>query len=408
MGSLKRWHMRTGLIALAAVAALITLPAAAQATPTLQLTVASDPAESITTQLGANGTNDSTSGYVVLEMTVKPSGGLPCAANYEADNGTQVPNFGISVSNGPYSWSTNWTFSAAGSYLLCGWLEDHANNLNTVLAATSTTVSVRPPHLAVSISAPGTVQTGQIFQASTTAQAETSRNLFEYLIPNAGDGCPANAAAASAASNSQTVFGNGNSDEITVDGGPSTDVENQTFRSPGTYLYCAYFEYPNQDSPPEATASAPLSVVPPPPPCVVPKLAHDSPLATAEAQLTAAHCTVGPITSAASMTVKRGDAVRFSPASGTTLASGAAVAVVVSTGPPCVVPITAVGSTLKHTEHAIKAADCTAGTITHVHSRLIPRGFVVALNPRPGVHLPSGQPVAIEVSSGPRKRPHRA
>jgi hypothetical protein len=365
-----------------------------QADSVLQLTVGADPAESITTQLGATGTAPGTSDAVFI--TIKAAGGAPCAANYNADNGNTIID-GNNVSQGAYSTSTNWQPTAAGSYLLCGWLED-VNNSRAVLDAQSLAVAVRQPHLSISLTIPAQVQTNQIFQVSTTTQAETQRTLFEYELPNTGDGCPANAAAANDTSEVKPIYEDDN-----LDGGPATQTQNEQFPA-GSYLFCAYFEYPQSSSTPEATASATLTVVPPPPPCVVPKVKPEAPLASVEARVTAAHCAVGAVTDAASRSVPKGEVISFSPTSGKKLASGAAVGVLVSTGPPCIVPAVTVGTRLRAAESEIRSADCSVGVVTRVHSRVVPTGRVVSLIPRAGHQLATDYPVAIDVSSGRRRK----
>jgi hypothetical protein len=230
-------------------------PASAEAA-TMQLTVGADPVESVTTQLGATGSGASSSDS--LYLNVKPAGGTACGANHSADDGSTVI-YSYSIGSNPnYNQSRNWTFQAAGSYLLCGWLE----NGNTVNARASMPFTVRAPHITLSVSAPASATTGQTFQVSTTAQTETDRTVSTYAIPDTGNGCPANAAAASSASGSRTVIY-----EWDVVGGPLTRTENATYTNAGTYLYCAYVQYPRNDSPPEATASGKTSVVSPPQPC---------------------------------------------------------------------------------------------------------------------------------------------
>jgi hypothetical protein len=224
----------------------------AQAASSLTLTIGSDPAESITTQIGATGSaQDSGGDYVHVHL--KPAGGTPCAAIYTADNGTFVISAGDNGKlSGAFSVSTNWTFNSAGSYVLCGWLTD--STAQTVYATASMPISVRAPHLSISISAPATVVRDQTFQIVTTAQAETQRTLYEYVMPDTGAACPANAGAMP---NTATEV----MDSWNVDGGPLAQSANESFSSVGTYLVCAYFEYPQNDSPPEATATATVSVV---------------------------------------------------------------------------------------------------------------------------------------------------
>ncbi len=365
--------------------------AATAAASTMSITVGSEPVESITTQLGVTGTATSRGQDLILK--IQPTGGELCGANANADSGSQVL-YTETGEPGPYNPMINYTFEPAGSYLLCSWQEENGS----VVASNSLTVTVRPPHLSLSISAPTSVQTGQMFQLASTAQAETSRDAIEYVLPDTGDGCPANAAAAGGTSGSRGIYS-----EWNVDGGPFTRTANETLETAGQYLFCAYFEYPGRESPPEATASAMTTVVAPPPPCVVPKLASGAGLASVEQTIRAADCTVGKIISVASTKVARGGVLSLNPVSGTKLSAGAAVSIVESAGRPCVVPAVKSDSTLAHVEHQLAAADCTA-TISHLHSRHVRRGRVIGLASRPHTRLSPRAKVRVLVSAG---RSHR-
>jgi hypothetical protein len=313
-------------VSTAVVLPLVLGVATAQAS-TLQLTVGSEPVESITTQLGATvsgaGVNDR------LWVNVKPSGGEACAANPGADHGITILNGYEPPEHAPaYSDTANHTFETAGSYLLCGWLME-SGNPEVVLANPSMTISVRQPHLSLSIAVPQQVAPSQAFQISTIAQAETTRQAWEYLLPDTGPSCPANAAAAAQAAGARQVL-----NEWNVTGGPLTETKNETLTTVGTYWICAYFEYPNTQAAPEFSASAQIAVNVPPPPCVVPSFTTRMHLSTVERRIRADHCTVGKITSALSKHVRRGAVIRLSSRPGTRLSAQAAVAIVVSKGRP--------------------------------------------------------------------------
>jgi hypothetical protein len=356
------------LVALA-LAFVGLMPAAlAYAAPAIELTRGSgEPVESITTQLGATVTNG---GNDELSLFIKPTGGAGCAANPDADSGETVIDSLITSGVNPVRFAQNWTVRVAGEYRVCAWVT--GNDDEEVLAAAETTFHVRQPHLALSISAPATAALNQTFQVLTTAQAETEREVREYVLPNAGDGCPANAAAARNASGEEEVL------YWNVTGGPLTESRNESLSAYGSYLFCAYFEYPNAESPPELAASTQTAVIPPPPPCVVPGFTIGSPLASEEGRLRAASCSVGAIHYAASANVRRGGVIGLNPRPGTTIATGAPVAIYVSAGRPCVVPPVRAGATAKHVEHLLSAADC-GYVVVHVRSRRVRRGAVIGL-----------------------------
>ena len=391
----RRW---AGVALLAALVSLSIGVTSAQAAGTINLSVAADPAESITTQLAASGTGAGIETY--LNLKVKPAGGQACAANPGADDGVSVGNSDRNEPNPTYATSDNWTFQAAGSYLLCGWISNFY--ATTVYAQASLPITVRPPHLSLAITVPATAQPGQTFQIGTTAQAETDRSAYEYSLPDTGSGCPANADAASSASGSRSADFNA----WDVVGGPLTKTQNQSFTTPGVYLFCAYFEYPRSDSPPEATAIAKTTVMapaPPPPACVVPQVGARVSLASMQQSLQAAHCIGGRYALCGKPDGPQGDVIGLNPSPGTQLASGASVDVLLSTGPPCVVPSFSRGATQSSVQKAIRAAHCSVGRTSSVHTRSVRKGRVVALTPNPHTRLGSGASVKILVSSGPAR-----
>ncbi len=366
--------------------------ASAVAAPTIELTRGSpEPVESITTQLGGIVSNNSGTQQAFF-LHVKPAGGAGCGANPDADNGEEVIDEDLGSASSPVTFSRNWVFRAAGSYKLCAWVLEGPFG-EKVVATSETAVAVRQPHLSLAVSAPPTVLLNQTFQVATTAQAETERQVWEYVMPSTGDGCPANAVAAADAPHAGEVLGWG------VTGGPFTEVRNQTLTSSGTYLFCAYFEYPSKESVPELSASTQISVVEPPPPCTVPTLVRGDNLASVEQSIRVASCTVGPVRLSASTNVRRGGVISLSPNSGSKLATGAPVTIVESAGRPCIVPSVKPNSTVGHVERLLAAADCHA-TILRVHSHQVPRGRVVRLGSRAHSHLFPLTKVRIVVSSG--------
>ena len=262
-----------------------------------------------------------------LSISVKPAGGEGCAANPRADGGRLVISEYQSGEHAPsYGDSTNYTFQTAGSYLICGWLVEPGVH-ETVVASQSATVSVRQPHLALSISAPKQVTVGQTFQVSITAQAETTRGLFVYVLPPTGDGCPANAQAASDSAEVKIVVSS-----IDITGGPAVETRNELLNAAGIYMICGYIEYGNPESPPELAANTTVAVVEPPPPCVVPTYSQRMHLPVIERRIRAGHCTVGAIKRSWSPSVARGAVIRLSARAGSQLPPQAGIAIVLSKG----------------------------------------------------------------------------
>jgi hypothetical protein len=368
---------------------LVGASIASAASPSVEVTVAPDPVESIATQLGASGSGASTNNH--LDVTVKPSGGTGCAANPSADSGEFVIE-GEFEGEGLYSHSVNWTFPLSGSYLVCAWLLDETVSPSVVVAQNSARVSVRPPHLSLSIAAPPIVTAGLTFQLTTVAQAETEREVREYITPNTGDGCPANAAAAAVASRALEVF-----DPWQVVGGPLTNTQNEELSTAGAYLVCAYFEYPESQSSPELATGAPFTVVSP---CIVPALSPNTSLAVIKHSITSADCGIGSIRYVASRKVRRGFVISLSPHSSTSGAPGTKVAITVSNGPPCVVPRLVPHASLGSVEHRIRAAGCSVGHVRYRRSRSHARGTVLTLSPGPGKTLAPRAPIQLVVSRG--------
>jgi hypothetical protein len=325
-------HQFTVVLAACAFGLGVCMPAAANAAATLSLTAGPEPVESITTQLIASGsdTGDGDS----LQATLKATGGEGCGSNPQADGGEALYfSGGANLEAGTFSLSINHTFARAGTYLLCAWILSDEQASEPVQARDSLTISVRPPHLVLSISAPATALPSQAFQITTTAQAETERTVEEFVVPDTGRGCPVNSDAASSTSAERQVFwpahyGSG----WNVDGGPFSESINETLEGAGVYLICAYVEYLSDQNPPEATANALVTVTVPPAPCVVPNIHGGSALASAEKRIRMARCAIGPIHRVQSRRYRRGLVVRLGVASGRHLPSGAAVAIYVSKG----------------------------------------------------------------------------
>jgi hypothetical protein len=181
--------------------------------------------------------------------------------------------------------------------------------------------------------------------------------------------------------------------------GPFSIPETVTEEKAGNYIVCLWLASSDSDTSPVAGPQPePFTVAVPPPPCTVPKLPAHTSLASAKARIVARHCTVGTETLASSLSVPNGDVIALSPSSGT-LAPGATVNLVVSSGkPPCVVPVAK--SSLSATERAVNAAYCTVGRLLHVHNAHIPRGSVVRVSPAPGTRLAYGAAVNITISKG--------
>ncbi|OLE78563.1 MAG: hypothetical protein AUF76_18925 [Acidobacteria bacterium 13_1_20CM_2_65_9] len=141
-----------------------------------------------------------------------------------------------------------------------------------------------------------------------------------------------------------------------------------------------------------ASTSTPLQVA-------VPNVAGLTQAAAATA-ITSATLTVGAVTTASSTTVPAGSVISQTPVAGTQVATGSAVALVVSSGLPQVAVPNVVGATQAAATTAITAATLTVGAVTTASSTTVPAGSVISQTPIAGTQVATGSAVALVVSSG--------
>jgi len=355
----------------------------------MNVTVGADPAESIVTQVGAAGAIGTVS-RGTLTVRVRPNDAAGCGTNDGADAGSLVLSREL-VDDAPFSEVGTYTFPTAGLYLVCAWIEHNWRDTE-VVASAGAIVSVRPPHVSLSIVAPPTALVGAPFAVSTTATSEASRLVRVVAVPNLGRPCEPTFSAATALSGSRTI-----EYAWKVVGGPLIDTRNVEIYTPGPYVICGYATPNGPDDAPEATAVGAVTVLAP---CVVPLLPQHSTLAEVKAALAAAGCAPGRIAYAASTRFAKGTLIRLGrEAGGDPLPPRTPIGATISTGRPCVVP-KAIGTTLAHTRRALEAAHCTAAKVKRTRSVRYRKGRVIRLSPKPGKHLATGARVRITVSRG--------
>jgi hypothetical protein len=174
-------------------------------------------------------------------------------------------------------------------------------------------------------------------------------------------------------------------------------TQSLTISTSGTYMLCMWLADASNDSAPVAGPQSATFVVPTP--CIVPELSPGATLTTVRSQLAAANCAVGTTTREASTTIKNGRLIRLGSTPHASLAPGAPISVVLSSGRPCVVPSSPAGLTLRRAKSRLKAAGCTAGSVSRVRSARR-KGTVVSFSPRAGKTLASRAVVKIRVSRG--------
>jgi beta-lactam-binding protein with PASTA domain len=115
--------------------------------------------------------------------------------------------------------------------------------------------------------------------------------------------------------------------------------------------------------------------------------------------ITAAKLTVGTVTQEASKTVANGKVISQDQPTGSSLAQGSPVNLVISSGPQMVAVPNVEGLTQAAATTAITAAKLTVGAITQQISNTVATGKVVSQDPANGSSVPQGSQVNLVVSS---------
>lgn len=336
-----------------------------------------------------------TSGNVTTPKRVyvkfRPAGGAACAPSFSSDSGDDSVLFpsGLSV-NGDFSESRTGTWRTAGAFQFCIWLADSSSQAVTPI---SQVITFRAPAATVSATVtPIDAPPDTVLTATVTGTTEAPRRLYAKIRPAGGAPCAGS-------------FSTDTGDELigfrNVDGA-FTETTTFSRSTAGDYLMCLWVAQSSDDAKPVAGPQAiPFRVVAPPPPCVVPSIVPGSSLATALAALTGASCTEGPRRYQASTRFARGSVIKTTVPSGTTLANGAQVSLLLSSGRPCVVPRASRGVRLSGARSRLLAAGCTPGRVTAVRSARA-RGTLVRFVPGSGTRLSPRASVRMVFSRGRR------
>ncbi|MBP9004096.1 MAG: PASTA domain-containing protein, partial [Candidatus Hydrogenedentes bacterium] len=135
-------------------------------------------------------------------------------------------------------------------------------------------------------------------------------------------------------------------------------------------------------------------------PVIVPNVVNFT-QAAAQIQIQAVGLVVGTVTTACSDTISAGAVISQNPAAGSSVLSGTAVDLVVSTGPcPVTVP-DVVGLAQAAAESAITSAGLVVGTVTTACDDVVPAGAVISQSPVAGASVAPATAVDLVVSSGP-------
>jgi beta-lactam-binding protein with PASTA domain len=121
--------------------------------------------------------------------------------------------------------------------------------------------------------------------------------------------------------------------------------------------------------------------------------------AAAIAAVTATNLTVGTITQQTSNTVISGNVVSQDQPSGSSVAQGSPVNLVISSGPELVSVPNVEGLTQAAATAAITAAKLTVGTVTQQTSNTVAPGKVISQDPASGGSVVQGSPINLVISS---------
>ena len=123
--------------------------------------------------------------------------------------------------------------------------------------------------------------------------------------------------------------------------------------------------------------------------------------AAASTSITGVGLTVGTVTTASSGTIASGNVISESPAAGSSVLSGSAVNLTVSSGIGQVAVPNVVNLTQAAATTSITGAGLVVGTVTTASSGTIASGSVISESPAAGTLVNSGSAVNLVVSSGP-------
>jgi beta-lactam-binding protein with PASTA domain len=126
------------------------------------------------------------------------------------------------------------------------------------------------------------------------------------------------------------------------------------------------------------------------------------PQGAATTAITGSKLTVGTVTQQTSNTVVSGNVISQDPASGSSMAEGSPVNLVISSGPQMVAVPNVEGLPQGAATTAITRAKLKVGTITQQTSNTVAIGKVISQNPASRSSMAPGSPVSLVISSGPQ------
>jgi len=122
----------------------------------------------------------------------------------------------------------------------------------------------------------------------------------------------------------------------------------------------------------------------------------------AQAALQSVNLLLGTVTCEFDNTIAAGLILRQSPVTGTMVASGSAVAIVLSAGPQTTTVPDLTGKTQAEAQTALVASGLTLGNVSTEHSDTVAEGQIIRQTPLSGTTAISGSAVAVVLSQGPQ------
>jgi hypothetical protein len=332
-----------------------------------------------------------------LWVKARQPGGAPCAPSAASDSGraltlsgdeselylTEYTNvadyYGVSVNgNFAIAQAGRWT-GPVGPLMFCFWL---APNSGDAAAPFTQVVTFRQSSGSVSPSiSPLGLLTKQNATVTVSGSTEAPGDVWAKVRPAGGSPC---APTFTADTGQELVEG------ADVEGAFSQTAPFST-ETPGEYLLCAWLTH--RDSSEMISGPQPSSFTVTKP-CVVPKVKAGSTVTQVTTRLKTAGCSAGAWRRKASRKYSRGRIIGLDERPGTSLASGSPVGLVVSAGPPCLVPKVKSGVRLGSAKAQLRAAGCRPGKVRFARSSR-PRGTVVRFAPRSGARLAPRAKVVI-------------
>lgn len=360
----------------------------------------SDPAAGLPRIFTLSGTTEVSEHAFVKYRAV---GGEPCAPNASEDPGNVLGGdsgdfYGIGV-EGIFADRSVMTWNMPGTFMFCIWLAPEVGSEGSaeqaIVVPITQTITFRSPHGTISaIASPLHPEPGQQTTITVTGASEAPENVYAKIRPAGGTTC---------AADFDGDPGESLIEEEPVSGDFAVRAKVSESKA-GKYLICLWLAGSGEEV---SAIAGPQPVVlevgtqPTPAACIVPSALPGESLHAIENAIKAAHCSVGKVSHVGSTTVRGGEVIAFSSAPGTRLPVGTRIGIVVSAGPPCIVPRVRRYETLATAKRSIQAAHCRLGSIRHAANHAA-RGTVIALKPASGRTLAPRAPVQVIISEGPR------